>query len=218
MSTTRNCPAGSIPYIIRKGDTLYSIAKRYNTTWQRLLEVNEGISAENLQIGTKICIPQQFQQYPACRTTNYYVVRTGDTIYSIAKYFGVTPEQILYSNIGIEPENIYDGMILCIPIAPPPLRVMIDDSELTLLYNDGDRKIFSCINKNKRLNSVVIQKQLDSSDGGKKRLNLLIPDISICSESAKLYRSDIVLSNDDMDQVFNRVPVGTEVTISNGMR
>ena len=213
MSITRNCPAGSFPYTIRQGDTLYSIATRYNTTWQRLLEVNADISAENLQIGSKICIPQQFQQYPSCRTTNYYVVRAGDTISSIADYFGVTPRQILYSNIGIEPENIYDGMIMCIPIAPPPLRIMIDGSELTLLFYDGDRKTFSCINQNEKLDSVIIQKQLDSSDGGKKRLNLLIPDISICSESAKLYRSDIILSNDAMDYVFNLAPVGTEVAI-----
>ena len=215
MDCTYNwkCPAGSIPYTIRQGDTLYSIAKRYKTTVERLEEVNSGIDPLNLQIGSQICIPLPLQEYPNCRTTNYYVVQKDDTLYSIAQYFGVTENQLLYSNMGIEAENIYEGMFLCIPIAPPPLCIKIENNTLTLNYVNGNTETFNCTNNNSDISTVIVQKQLNSSTGGKKRLNTRLPGVSICSEDARLGRFDIVLSSNDMDYVFNRVPVGTEVVI-----
>lgn len=122
------CKAGSFPYRIRKGDTLYAIATRYKTSVERLMEVNSGIDPMNLQIDSQICVPLPIQIYPTCMTTNYYVVKENDTFFSIAKYFGVTVNQIIYSNMGVEPENIYEGMILCIPIAPPPLCVELNST------------------------------------------------------------------------------------------
>ncbi len=206
-----NCKAGSFPYRIQKGDTLYALAKRYKTTVERLLEVNPGIDPLNLQIDSQICIPQPFEKYPTCMTTNYYVVKENDTIYSIAKYFGVTVKQILYSNMGIEPENIYEGMILCIPIAPPPLCIELCENVIKLKYVNGEEESFRCINPNSNLSSAVVQKELDSSTGGKKRLNLLIPNVSIASEDAKKNQKDIILSNENMDYIFNKTPVGTGV-------
>lgn len=208
-----NCPPGSFPYTIRKGDTLYKIATTYKTTVERLQEVNTDIDARNLQIGSQICIPLPLQTYPNCQTTNYYVVKEGDTVFSIASYFRITQKQLLYSNMGIEPENIYEGMILCIPIAPPPLCVEIENNTITLNYVNGDTEVFKCINSNSNIKTAVVQKQLDSSTGGKKRLNTLIPNISICSEDSKLSSLDIVLSSNDMDYIFNKIPVGTEVVI-----
>ena len=113
--------------------------------------------------------------------------------------------------MGIEAENIYDGMILCIPIAPPPLCVELSENILKLKYINGKEETFKCINPNKILSSAVVQKELDSSAGGKKRLNLLIPNISIVSENAKKNQKDIVLSNENMDYIFNKIPVGTGV-------
>lgn len=215
MNCTYNwkCPPGGFPYTIRKGDTLYNIASTYKTTVERLKEVNPDVNPQNLKIGSQICIPLPLQTYPNCQTTNYYVVKKDDTIFSIARYFNVTQKLLLYSNMGIEPENIYEGMILCIPIAPPPLCVEIKSDTITLNYTNGDTDVFECINNNSDLKTTVVQKQLDSSTGGKKRLNTLIPDISICSEDSKLSSSDIVLSSVDMDYIFNKIPVGTEVVI-----
>ena len=50
------CPGGTI-YTIRSGDTLSSIARRYNTTVTAIVDANPGIDEMNLQIGRKICIP-----------------------------------------------------------------------------------------------------------------------------------------------------------------
>ena len=207
------CPSGSFPYTVREGDTLYSLAKRFETSVSRLAEINSIEDINVLNIGETLCIPEPLQYFPACKTSNYYVVQKNDTTNSIADYFGVSAAQIVYSNIGIDPDNLYEGMILCIPLAPPKLCIEIRNNVLTLAYSSGERVDFLCTNALKDFSSQVVQKQIDTSFGGKKRLNLLVPDIAISSIDAKRSGKDIILSDDDMDKVFNLVSVGTGVVI-----
>ncbi|MBQ8391302.1 MAG: LysM peptidoglycan-binding domain-containing protein [Clostridia bacterium] len=207
-----NCPAGSFPYTVRQGDTLYTIAKTFETSVSRLAEINSIENVNLINVGDELCIPQPLSYYPACRTTNYYVVHQGDTIDSIADYFGVSSAQILYSNIGIDPDDLYEGMILCIPLAPPKLCIVLNGNLLTLSYNSGDSVSFNCVNPMEGFSSAIVQKQIDTSFGGKKRLNTLVPNVAISSKSAQRSSRDIILSDNDMDTVFNLVPVGTEVT------
>lgn len=48
-------PAGTPQtHTIRRGETLYSIAPKYGTTWQALLALNPGIDPKKLQIGQQI--------------------------------------------------------------------------------------------------------------------------------------------------------------------
>ena len=206
------CPAGSFPYTVRTGDTLYSLAKKFESSVERLAEVNNIEDVNKIYVGQKLCIPLPMQYFPACRTTNYYVVKNGDTAVSIARYFGISTTQLLYSNIGIDLENLYDGMILCIPLAPPVLCICIDQNTLTLNYKNGDEKCFSCNNILRNITTNIVQKQLDTSVGGAKRLNLL-PETAITNNAGKRYETDIILSDKDMDDVFNLTTVGTEVSI-----
>ncbi len=208
-----NCPAGSFPYTVRTGDTLYSLAKRFESTVERLAEINDIEDVNKIYVGQQLCIPLPMQYFPACRTTNYYVVKDGDTAVSISRYFGISTTQLLYSNIGIDIEKLYEGMILCIPLAPPVLCICIDKNTLTLNYKNGEELCFPCSHSIRDINSNIVQKQLETSFGGAKRLNLLIPEIAITNMEGKRYNTDIVLSDKDMDTVFNLVTVGTEVCI-----
>ncbi len=65
-------------YTVKKGDTLYNIAKNYDTTVNELLQLNNLIST-NLSIGQKLNIP-----------SNSYTVTSGDTLWSIARRFNTT--------------------------------------------------------------------------------------------------------------------------------
>ena len=208
-----DCPAGSFPYTVRQGDTLYNIAKTFETSVSRLAELNSIKNINIINVGDVLCIPQPLQYFPACRTTNYYVVNNGDTISSIASYFGVSDAQIVYSNIGIDADNLYEGMVLCIPLAPPKVCIKIMGNSLVLSYQNGDEASFECKTSLRDFSSAIVQKQLDTSFGGRKRLNTLVPDIAISSQSAKRSDKDIILSDNDMDKVFNLVPVGAEVHI-----
>ena len=209
-----NCPAGSFPYTVRPGDTLYAISKRFETSVSRLAELNSIENINILNVGDTLCIPLPVQYFPACKTSNYYVVYKNDTINSIADYFGVSAAQIVYSNIGIDPDDLYEGMILCIPLAPPKLCIRISENILTLDYKTGEKASFPCHTSLSDYKSQIVQKQIDTSFGGKKRLNTLTPGIGITGKAAQVSENDIILSEEDMDKVFNLVSVGTGVEIN----
>ncbi|HHV45418.1 MAG TPA: LysM peptidoglycan-binding domain-containing protein [Tissierellia bacterium] len=117
----KRCPAGSFPYTIKSGDTLYFLAIRFNTTVEAIMNLNPGIDPNNLQIGQVICIPEQkVSPLPPCPHGFYYTIRQGDTIFLLSQRFGVSVEAILMANPGIDPNNLQIGQVICIPTMPSP--------------------------------------------------------------------------------------------------
>ena len=53
------CPAGATPYIIRRGDTFYGIARRFRVSVAALTSANPGVNPGRLQIGQLVCIPSR---------------------------------------------------------------------------------------------------------------------------------------------------------------
>ena len=210
-SNSWSCPPGSFPYIVSEGDTLYSIALRYQSSAERLAEVNPNADPNNLRIGEVLCIPLPHQFYPMCRTMNYYVVGAEDTFYSISRYFGITEQQLSHYNMGVEPANIYEGMILCIPIAPPPICITVENGMMTLDFVSGDIERFSCTMPETKQSTRISAKQIFSENGSGKRLMLASGMGKICA--GKCGAENIILSPDDMNRVFNFATVGTEVII-----
>ena len=112
----RRCPAGSFEYTIKQGDTLWQLARTYNTTVEAIMALNPGIDPNNLQIGQVICIPRD--ERPACDGM-YYVVRPGDTLYSIARKYNVSLAELIAANPGIDPDRLQVGQLICIPKGKP---------------------------------------------------------------------------------------------------
>ncbi len=97
-------------YTIKKGDTLSGIAKKYDTTYQKLAQYN-GIANPNLlRVGQKIKIPAN------TKTDAIYTVKKGDTLAAVAKKYGTTYQSLAAYN-GIENPNLISvGQILKIPV------------------------------------------------------------------------------------------------------
>ena len=95
----------STTYTVKKGDTLSSIASKYNTTYQQLASYN------NISNPNKI-IPGQIIKIPSTNTSNntvYYTIKSGDTLSSIAKKYKTTVNKLVSLN-GIKNANkIYTG-------------------------------------------------------------------------------------------------------------
>jgi len=53
------CPKGTTPYVIKHGDTLESIASKFNTSVQSILKENPGLDPQNPIIGEHICVPRK---------------------------------------------------------------------------------------------------------------------------------------------------------------
>ncbi|GAB6087828.1 LysM peptidoglycan-binding domain-containing protein [Alkaliphilus crotonatoxidans] len=115
----RPCPPGTIPYIIKPGDTFYRIAMQYNITVSALIAANPTVNPNYLVVGQQICIPMS-HPHPACPGGNYYTIRPGDTLYSIARLFNVSVDSLVEANPGINPYMLYPGQVICIPGRPTP--------------------------------------------------------------------------------------------------
>ncbi len=203
MENCSICPAGRVPYTVRSGDTLWAIAAGFGTTVDEILAVNEGINPDSLSVGQKICLPFTGEAYPMCRTGNYYVVRGNEGLAKIARYFGVTTDMLLKNNLGIDPNALYEGQILCIPVAPSPVRVTVGGGILRVIHKNGGETRCKAEGSLGAV-SCVISKQLDGSSASAGALTL--------SDGGTVSASDgeIKVSASDMSALFNLVPVGTE--------
>ena len=85
----------NIYHTVEKGDTLYSLAKKYGVTMDDIRSANGMGSANDLYIGQKLSIPAK-----ASGTITYesYTVKAGDTLYSIAKRSGITVDKLRFLN------------------------------------------------------------------------------------------------------------------------
>ncbi len=94
-------------YIVKKGDSLYSIANKYNTTVKELRELNN-LTSDLLSIGQVLNIPILEKDYIE------YVVVAGDSLYSIAKKYGTTVDEIKRLN-NLTSNLLNIGQILKLP-------------------------------------------------------------------------------------------------------
>lgn len=133
-----------INYVVRNGDSLYEIAKEYNVSVEEIKRVN-GLSSDSIMIGQILRIPI---------SNNYYFLHTikeGDTIWNIAREYGVTVESIKNLN------NIYDNELSENQIIKIPL-----DIEKVTIYTvqKGDtlwtisQKYDISVDKIKRINNL----------------------------------------------------------------
>lgn len=74
-------------YIVKRGDSLWKIAKDFNTTVEELINLNN-LSTINLQIGDQLLVPKQED------VDGIYIVKNGDTLWSIAKKNNVSVDDI----------------------------------------------------------------------------------------------------------------------------
>jgi len=85
-------------YTVQKGDTLSTIAKKFATTEQALLQTNAICNPEYLEIGRVLSVPAAGQLTRRCGGTPYYIVHPGDSIESISECFNIHPDLLKKAN------------------------------------------------------------------------------------------------------------------------
>ncbi len=99
-------------HIVVKGDTLYSIARRYNTTVDAIRRLNQ-LTSDVLSIGQVLKIPSSSSDNGTIPSTTY-TVQPGDTLYSIARRYNTTVDAIRSLN-NLSSNVLSVGQVLRIP-------------------------------------------------------------------------------------------------------
>ena len=115
------------PYTVKSGETISEIADRFGTSTERLIQLN-GISNPNLVVaGTRLAIPGRPSSSAAPRSTaaprnaKEHLVRSGESLSTIAGSYGLPVERLAAINKIDDPNLVVSGTRLKLQ-APPPVK------------------------------------------------------------------------------------------------
>lgn len=105
-------PNNMFMYTVKRGDTLYKIATKYNTTPQKIIDLNY-LKSTNIVPGQVLRIPETYTKEEDMYLPNYtnYIVKRGDTLYSIARANNISVDTLIKDN-SITNNTISVGQIL----------------------------------------------------------------------------------------------------------
>lgn len=120
-----------LTHTVQKGETLYSISKKYSTTVQSIADANK-IDGTDIKIGQKLVIPEKNGAVQAKtndsalkndskidskteKNIQTYTVKKGDTWYAIARNFSVSVKQLYELNGTDEKSGLKVGQKIKIP-------------------------------------------------------------------------------------------------------
>ena len=118
-------------YKIRRGDTLFSVARHFNTKTATLLKINKMKKNDTFIVGRKILVPAKLaeknpdrhiriqtykgKQNGVVKTSRVYVVKKGDTLFSIGKSNSTTVEELLRINNMRSSDSLILGQKIRLP-------------------------------------------------------------------------------------------------------
>ena len=105
-------------YTVQRGDTLYSISRRYNIPVAELIRINN-LTSNILSIGQKLYFTEN--------NKNIYIVQKGDTLYSISRKFNISVNELKQLN-NLTNNEIYPGQEL----------IIVEKQEEPIINNDYD--------------------------------------------------------------------------------
>lgn len=134
-------------YVVKKGDSLWSIAKKYNMTVDELKSINN-LKSNLLSIGQRLKIKESDDNQ------NIYIVKKGDTLYKIANIYGTTVDNLKALN-NLKNNNLSIGQKLIVPSKNKIYIVQKGDS-LWSIARKYDTTVDS-IKRNNNLSTNVLQ-------------------------------------------------------------
>ena len=105
--------AGSGIHIVKRGDTVYGISRRYGLPVRAVIDANGLGPPYLLEIGRRLVIPETLE----------HLVQRGDTLYGISRHYGISMSDVARAN-GIKPPyTIVVGQRLRLPLSAPGLAL-----------------------------------------------------------------------------------------------
>ena len=86
-------PSEDNVYVVKKGDTLYSISRKFNISVDKLKEINN-IKTNTISVGQQLIV----KDIPYEEEYNTYIVKKGDSLWSISQKYNITVNELIDIN------------------------------------------------------------------------------------------------------------------------
>ncbi len=113
ITTSKPTYASAATHVVKSGDSLWNLAKRYGTT-TKLIQEHNNLRVTNLSIGQVLKIPGRKTEKAIAGTLKTYVVKRGDSPYTIATRHNIPLKRFLQINQLTKRSTIYPGQTLFI--------------------------------------------------------------------------------------------------------
>ena len=107
--------SGSIIHRVKTGDSLWLLARRYNTNTREIIRLNN-LKTTRLHIGQRLVIRKGTDAVQTGADTNRYQVKRGDSPYEIARSHDMKLERFLRINDLTPRSKIYPGQVLAVEV------------------------------------------------------------------------------------------------------
>jgi murein DD-endopeptidase MepM/ murein hydrolase activator NlpD len=107
-------PPTTTEHIVQRGETLFSIAQKYDTTVDSITHANGIADPRRIYVGQSLTIPARDSGTGTMEVIPY-VVQVGDTVTSIARRYGITWQTLVHVNGMLSPNSIHPGLVIQIP-------------------------------------------------------------------------------------------------------
>ena len=113
-------------YTVKPGETLSELAERYGTSVQRLMQLNNLNSSQDLWAGSRIVVPVSRPSATASRpaavnrNASQHTVKSGETLSVIADRYGVSMQNLIALNSLKDPDQLEAGSKLKLRTPPKP--------------------------------------------------------------------------------------------------
>ena len=96
-----------IIHVVKKGESIYQISRLYGVSANTIITENELLNPDRITVGQTLVISEG---------TRRHIITAGQTLSTIAVYYGTNTRNILAVNPGItNPDLIYPGQVILIP-------------------------------------------------------------------------------------------------------
>ncbi len=134
-------------YVVKKGDTLYSIARKYNTSVDNLKSINN-ITTDSLAIGQIIKLPST-----SSTASDTYIVKKGDSLYSIARTYNTSVDKLKEIN-NLTSNALAIGQVLKLPSSNASENLVYTVKKGDSLYSIA-REYGTTVDAIKKLNNIT---------------------------------------------------------------
>lgn len=212
----RNVKPTDLTHVVKKGETVYSIAHLYGLPIETIYKLNpssrNGIKAnETLILNEAAPTYAQLDSENATDESYFYTIKRGDTLRSIASSNGVSVASILQANPGLSRFNFKTGDTIKIPETGSGIEIITTTVEEPQVQNFSSYSVksdetWSSIARKHNLEVKDLKYANPDIDKLKKNQTISIPKIvNIEVEETVVGEDPRELSNDGIDEIYNDI-------------